>query len=40
MGGCLKNKWGKMVHNVYPPAHFGYYEDFPLYGMKKDFESF
>lgn len=27
MGRC-KNKWVK-GHNVYPPAHYGYYEDFP-----------
>jgi hypothetical protein len=25
--GC-KNKWTR-GHNVYPPAHYGYYEDFP-----------
>lgn len=24
----VKNKWAK-GHNVYPPAHYGYYEDFP-----------
>ncbi|MBU3201387.1 DUF4982 domain-containing protein [Clostridium estertheticum] len=24
----VKNKWSK-GHNVYPPAHYGYYEDFP-----------
>lgn len=24
----VKNKWVK-GHNVYPPAHYGYYEDFP-----------
>ena len=24
----VKNKWTK-GHNVYPPAHYGYYEDFP-----------
>lgn len=24
----VKNKWST-GHNVYPPAHFGYYEDFP-----------
>lgn len=26
----VKNKWVK-GHNVYPPAHYGYYEDFPLW---------
>lgn len=26
----VKNKWA-MGHNVYPPAHYGYYEDFPLW---------
>lgn len=24
----VKNKWS-LGHNVYPPAHYGYYEDFP-----------
>lgn len=26
----VKNKWVK-GHNVYPPAHYGYYEDFPVW---------
>jgi len=26
----VKNKWVK-GHNVYPPAHYGYYEDFPAW---------
>ncbi|NLM11188.1 MAG: DUF4982 domain-containing protein [Clostridiaceae bacterium] len=26
----VKNKWVK-GHNVYPPAHYGYYEDFPIW---------
>ena len=27
----VKNKW-TTGHNVYPPAHYGYYEDFPVWG--------
>ena len=27
----VKNKW-TTGHNVYPPAHYGYYEDFPTWG--------
>ncbi|MGP4038579.1 glycoside hydrolase family 2 TIM barrel-domain containing protein [Gracilibacillus sp. D59] len=27
----VKNKWST-GHNVYPPKHFGYYEDFPQWG--------
>ena len=27
----VKNKW-TTGHNVYPPAHYGYYEDFPAWG--------
>jgi hypothetical protein len=27
----VKNKWAT-GHNVYPPKHFGYYEDFPEWG--------
>ncbi|MCL6458445.1 MAG: DUF4982 domain-containing protein [Gorillibacterium sp.] len=27
----VKNKWST-GHNVYPPQHFGYYEDFPQWG--------
>lgn len=27
----VKNKWS-VGHNVYPPKHFGYYEDFPQWG--------
>jgi len=29
----VKNKW-TTGHNVYPPAHYGYYEDFPEWGEK------
>ncbi|WP_340025024.1 glycoside hydrolase family 2 TIM barrel-domain containing protein [Paenibacillus sp. FSL K6-1096] len=28
----VKNKWST-GHNVYPPKHFGYYEDFPDWGI-------
>lgn len=28
----VKNKWST-GHNVYPPKHFGYYEDFPQWGI-------
>lgn len=28
----VKNKWST-GHNVYPPKHFGYYEDFPEWGI-------
>lgn len=28
----VKNKWS-VGHNVYPPKHFGYYEDFPQWGI-------
>ncbi|WP_067841205.1 glycoside hydrolase family 2 TIM barrel-domain containing protein [Amphibacillus sediminis] len=27
----VKNKWSK-GHNVYPPKHYGYYEEFPQWG--------
>jgi len=27
----VKNKW-TTGHNVYPPAHYGYFEDFPVWG--------
>ncbi|MFD2656604.1 glycoside hydrolase family 2 TIM barrel-domain containing protein [Gracilibacillus thailandensis] len=27
----VKNKWA-VGHNVYPPEHYGYYEDFPQWG--------
>lgn len=29
----VKNKWST-GHNVYPPKHFGYYEDFPEWGER------
>jgi len=29
----VKNKWAS-GHNVYPPQHFGYYEDFPEWGER------
>ena len=35
--GC-KNKWSQ-GHNIYPPAHFGYSEDFPVW-HEKDLSEF